>query len=108
MNWKRIEIADHAYLCELDEDDGEGDVRWERFYIPKGKRLWPLLAVGVLPRFMPRDLRGKRHKISVYGSIKKGRDSWWDEEHGIPTELLGDVEEMFAEVIKAARGEKLE
>lgn len=104
-NWQRIDPDKHAWLRERNEmePDLADLVEFKRYYVPesRGRRQWPLLVVSVIPRWESKPTG--RHRVSVSGSIKRGRDEWFEESYGIPTALLDDVAEMFTAFIKKAK-----
>ncbi len=112
-NWQRVEPDKHAWLRERAAEavrDGDPDHgRWDRYYVPanKGQRQWPLLVLTVLPRWHTEEEKKlARHRVTVCGSIKRGRDDWFNDHYGIPAVLLDDVTEMFATFIKDAKAGK--
>lgn len=102
-DWQEIDPAKHAWIVELGEEGPLGmdrPQRLQRFYVPKGKRLWPLLSVAVATRWRAKG-QPKRHRIVVEASVKTGRESWWDERYGVPPALVPAVGLMFADLIES-------
>lgn len=107
-NWQRIEPEKHAWLRERNAENPDLAYRdkWKRYYVPesKGRRMWPMLVLTVLPCFRTREEReAGRHRVTVACSLKSNRDAWFEEGYGIPTALLDDVTEMFAKFIAEAK-----
>lgn len=105
MTWRQIDPGKHSWLASIDESDKPTPSpitrrRVSRCFVPKGKRLWPLLYISVGPSsFDDNPLLG----FSVHASLKDGPEDWY-EKCGVPNELHGVVSEMIEMYIKNIEG----
>ena len=105
-DWQRVDPTKHSWIVQRDAEEEmdwkNEDTYIQRFYVPKGKRKWPLLSLLIMSD-QGAKMQG-RHRLNISkGSIKTGPNAWWEENYGIPSQLLGDLNEMFAEWMRAVQ-----
>jgi len=100
-DWQEIDPFKHKWLVKIGDDGPlrDHDHDTTRFYVPKGKRQWPLLIIGAATRYRASDMPN-RHGIYVFASRKDGPEDWFSERYGTPPALVPKLGELFAALIK--------
>ena len=115
MKWKQIDPRKHSWQSEvIEEDEGSGfghyhDPKFVRYFVPEGKRSWPLLSISAMSSFRREGYDGivdPGWKLHVGCSIKSAKDAFWVE-HPVPKSMLPLVHELFNNKIEALLGSEV-